>query len=443
MNVALHKYIKGRTSVKIAGEIESAASSGRLASGGALPTVRALAAALKVSPATVAAAYRALQMRGLLVSDGRRGSRLSHRPFAAPRPGYAALPPGVRNFAAGNPDPALLPPLGRALGKLDASHVLYGAPTQEPGLADLAAKGFRKDGIPAGSIAVVAGALDGIERVLRENLRPGDRVAVEDPSFPGVTNLVSSMGMSLVPVAIDDSGMIPDSLQSALDSGVHGLIVTPRAQNPFGSALDARRAAKLRAVLRPHPRVLLLEDDHAGLVAGAPAQTLVEKPRERWAVVRSFSKALGPDLRLAVMAGDATTLSRVQNRQVLGMRWVSHLLQRLVFKLLEDEVVQRQLKKAEETYRTRRDALIAALAARGIAAHGRSGLNVWISVTEEASTLQALLAAGWAASPGERFRIASPPAIRFTITTLKPEEAERVADDLARILRPLSEGAAV
>jgi DNA-binding transcriptional MocR family regulator len=46
------------------------------------------------------------------------------------------------------------------------------------------------------------------------------------------------------------------------------VILTPRAQNPTGAALDERRARDLRKVLDDFPAVLLIEDDHAGPVAG-------------------------------------------------------------------------------------------------------------------------------------------------------------------------------
>jgi DNA-binding transcriptional MocR family regulator len=84
-----------------------------------------------------------------------------------------------------------------------------------------------------------------------------------------------------------------------------------------------------------------------------------------------------------------------------------------------------------EDYATRRRALISALARRGIAAYGRSGLNVWIPVAGEAAAVAVLAERGWAVRAGEPYRTRTPPAIRVTISTLKPPEAERLADDLS------------
>ncbi|TMA64590.1 MAG: aminotransferase class I/II-fold pyridoxal phosphate-dependent enzyme, partial [Deltaproteobacteria bacterium] len=198
---------------------------------------------------------------------------------------------------------------------------------------------------------------------------------------------------------------------------------------------DPARARELRAVLGKHPDVLVVEDDHAGPVAGAPAVSVCHG-RERWALVRSVSKSLGPDLRLAILAGDATTVARVEGRQSVGTGWVSHLLQDLVTTLWSDSATDRLLARAADTYATRRDALGRALAAHGIEAHGRSGLNVWVPVVEEAAIVAGLAQAGWAVRAGERYRLKSGPAVRVTVAGLAPRDADRLAAALARSLRP-------
>ena len=433
MSVPIRYSIEGPTARAIARSIEEGARSGRIEPGATLPTVRALAASLSVSPATAASAYRLLKGRGLLATAGRRGTRLSHRPPLATPPALP-VPPHLRNLADGNPDPALLPDLRAILRGLRGRGPLYGEPDRRPALLRWARRDMEADGVTAEHIAIVGGALDGIERVLQAHLRAGDRVAVEDPGYTAVLDLLSALGLIAEPVQVDDYGLRPVELREALRAGAVACIVTPRAQNPTGAAFDPRRARELRAVLSAHPEVLVIEDDHAGPVAGLPALTVVQPRQERWAVVRSVSKSLGPDLRLAVLAGDGLTVARVEGRRALGAGWVSCVLQEIVERLWSLPATARRLRAAAETYTRRRQGLIDALARRGVPARGRSGLNVWIPVAEEAAVLAHLATAGWAVRAGERYRLRSPPAIRITVATLRPSEAERLANDVARAL---------
>jgi DNA-binding transcriptional MocR family regulator len=439
MNASVRYHRLGRTAAGISDSVEQEIREGRLRPGDTLPTVRNLAGELGISPGTVAAAYRTLRLRGMTLGDGRRGTRIAQGPpsprgwsTATPLP---VVPPGVRDLATGNPDPALLPDLRPHLRRLaadgPATGRLYGEPAQLPELAALARAQFVTDGIPAQALAVMDGALDGIERVLQAYLRPGDAVAVEDPGYPGVLDLVGALGFDARAVAVDDAGLDPASLDKALAAGARAVVVTPRAHNPTGAALTEARADQLRAVLGRHVDVVVIEDDHAGLVAGAPCITLADRRRPHWAVVRSVSKSLGPDLRLAVLAADDTTVARVEGRRQLGAGWVSHMLQQLVVALWSDDDVIAGCRRAAETYRDRRLALIEALAGHGLAGHGTSGLNVWVPVPEEQPVVARLLAAGWAVTAGERFRRRSGPAIRVTAATLTQDEAAAVAAEIA------------
>src|SRR6266581_5913045 len=168
----LERYrIAGATANAIATSVEEGIRGGGLVPGERLPTVRALAEELGVSPMTVASAYRELRGRGLVATDGRRGTRVGVRP-PLPTALPAPLPQGVSDLAAGNPDPALLPQLGPFLAALDPAPRLYGDPGKLSELVELAARDFARDGIPVGPVAVVGGALDGIERTLAAHLRP-------------------------------------------------------------------------------------------------------------------------------------------------------------------------------------------------------------------------------------------------------------------------------
>jgi DNA-binding transcriptional MocR family regulator len=434
VNVPEQFSITGHSAESIAASVEAAIRAGAPAPGDSLPTVRDLAERIGVSPATVASAYRRLRERGLVVGAGRRGTRVSHRP-PLPLRVLDEVPPGVRNLADGNPDPRLLPDLRAALDKFVAGPAMYGDRVNLPDLLGIFRDAFADDGIDPSYLAVVAGALDGIEKVLALEFRPGDRIAVEDPGFPRVLDLLGALGLVPEPVAVDDRGPEPEGLSRALRRGARCFFLTPRAHNPTGAVVDPERAEELAVRLRAHPEVLLIEDDHAGVAAGAPC-TILSSGRARWVTVRTVSKALGPDLRLAVMAGDQTTIARVEGRQLLGMGWVSHVLQGIVVGLWKDPATPALLRRAEQTYARRRDALVAALSERGMAVAARSGLNVWVPVLDERAVAAALLKEGWAVARGEPFRVRAGPGIRVTTATLEPHEAEDLASALLRSANP-------
>jgi DNA-binding transcriptional MocR family regulator len=397
--------------------------------------VRALAADLGVSPTTVAAAFKSLRSRGLVVTRARSGAQVSWRPPIAASLMGMKVPAGARDLASGNPDPDLLPDLAPVLRRLEPPRQLYGGDPADAELLELAGAELEADGLAAAHMAVVSGALDGIERALQAQLRPGDLVAVEDPGFAGLLHLLRALGLALRPVRIDSRGMIPVELERALDDGVAAVVVNPRGQNPTGASLDEERTAALRRVLDRAPEVMVLEDDHLGPIAGAPRLTLTAG-RRRWAGARSLAKSLGPDLRLAVLAGDPQTLDRVRGRQAVGPGWVSHLLQRTAATLWADPTVAQSLEKATATYRERRERFVAALAEHGIEIESPTGLNVWIPVPDETHIVQALQIEGWAVMPGAPFRLQSEPAIRVTISTVQPDEAPALAAAIATALRP-------
>ncbi|TQF06563.1 aminotransferase class I/II-fold pyridoxal phosphate-dependent enzyme [Kitasatospora acidiphila] len=434
--------IQGRRATEIAADVERAVACGGLEPGQTLPPLRELAGELGVNPNTVAAAYRLLRDRGVIETAGRKGSRIRPRPVTTYRDQVTlAVPAGTVNLAAGNPDPRLLPPLTAALtaagAAADREPVLYGYPAADPELIELAAAGFRADGLPDDAYAVTAGALDAIDRTLAGHLRPGDAVVIEDPAWASLVDLLPAHGLRALPVAIDDEGPLPGAVATALAAGARAMVITSRAQNPTGAALTARRAAELRAVLARHPEVLLLEDDHGHGITELPYHPVVcdadRRPvNSHWMVVRSTAKAFGPDLRLAVAAGDRQTVDRVLGRQRLDTGWVSHLLQRTTVELWR--TVGPSPAGVADAYRERREALLTALARHGLRGHGRSGLNVWVPVPDETGVVVGLLQRGWAVVPGARFRLQSPPGIRITVARLDPADAPRLAADLAEVL---------
>jgi DNA-binding transcriptional MocR family regulator len=433
--VSVRYQVRGGTAAEISASVEAGVRDGALVGGSALPPVRGLAESLGVSPATVAAAYKALRQRGVVQTAGRNGTRVRSRPPVAGTRStrLLAVPAGALDLASGIPDSRLLPALGPRLRRLAASYrspVSYGDAGPYPQLVSMARDRLGADGVPVPALTVTGGALDGIERVLTAHLRPGDLVGVEDPGWANLLDLVAALDLRPVAVPVDDDGPTEPGVRAALAAGVAAVVVTGRAHNPTGASLTRSRAAALRRALRTRPDTLVIEDDHAAELASTPLHPLAGATRH-WALIRSVSKPYGPDLRLAVCAGDEATLARVEGRMRLGTGWVSTVLQRLVVELWRDPVVVTAVARARDSYDERRETLCAALAERGLAAHGRSGINVWVPVADETTVVAQLRDSGYVVAPGSLYRIGAPPGIRITVSPLDSADIPVLADALA------------
>ncbi|MEV6298760.1 aminotransferase class I/II-fold pyridoxal phosphate-dependent enzyme [Actinoplanes sp. NPDC051861] len=429
--------VSGETAAEISASIESGVVRGEWVTGAALPSVRILAGALHVSPATVAKAYQDLRQRGVIETEGRRGTRIRARPaVTVPRSALLSpVPESLRDLSTGEPEINLLPPLGASLAAIAAQTGPpqgYASALAMPELVDAARPRLLTQGIPVAdsAITVTAGALDSIERVLNAHLRPGDAVAVEDPCWANLIDLIAAMGLRSVPFAVDDQGPDPGSLDEALRAGARAVVVTVRAQNPTGAAVSEERATLLRDLLSGRPETVVIEDDHAAELAEQPPHCIGPVTRS-WAFVRSASKPFGPDLRIAVLAGDETTIARVTGRMRIGMGWVSTLQQRLLLHLWRDPDVTEWVRTAAGVYSARRRGLLEALRAAGLPASGDSGINVWIPVPDETRAVAGLRDAGYAVAPGALFRLRSAPGIRITISSLTEPEIPTLARAVA------------
>lgn len=425
--------ISGATAAEIATSIRDQVDSGVLGVGSPLPTIRALAADLGVNRNTVAAAYAHLAASGVVSARGRAGTIVRARELA-PREGMESAA-GVVNLAAGNPDPALLPGIGSAL--VGYEPLVYGDRVVEDALVAWA-KARAEGDVPAtASVVITAGAIDAVERLLTAHLVRGDGVAVEDPCFLSSAGVLHANGFPAIPMAMDAEGVLPGALEAALAAGARAVVLTPRAHNPTGATIGRRRAAMLREVLVRHPSVLVIEDDHFSAIADSAYARATPPDAQRWALVRSVSKFLGPDLRLAVVHCDPGTEARLDAR-LGGAVWVSTILQRIVAGMLGDPATRELLATARRAYRRRGAALADALASRGIPfLRPADGLNLWIPLDRpEQGVVEALRRRGWLVRGGADFAVASDPrpALRVTTATLVPEHATSFAGDLAELL---------
>lgn len=423
--------ITGRSAEAIFDSIREGIGSGQLAAGSVLPPVRELAERLGVNRNTVAAAYKRLDGAGLASTAGRRGTVVRGPAQAMAREGSA---PGLalRDLAGGNPDPRLLP----VLRLQAAAPRLYGADTVDARMQRLARASLDPH-CPAGyALELTHGAVDGIERLLAAWLLPGDRIAVEDPCFLGSLNVLAAGGHAVLPVAVDAHGMQVEALRAALEAGARAVLLTPRAHNPTGASLDAKRARALRQLLAGYPQVAVLIDDHYALLSQQPYHSVLPADDRRWALLRSLSKALGPDLRLAWLGCDAATASRLRLRLAAGTGWVSHLLQDAASAVLESASQRAKITAAGERYQQRLQSLQAQLRERGMQTPlSMEGLNLWLPLPDDShAQVLALAARGWHVRGGEVFAVAAPAhGLRITCAALGTTELRRLADDLVAV----------
>lgn len=432
--------IQGATAAEIAASVRALIDRGALAPGEALPPVRTLAEQLGVNRNTAVAAYRQLAGSGLVAAHGRGGTRVAE-PSAVASEGFSSAT-GVVDVGAGNPDPALIPDPSPVLARVVGGPVLYGAPVVDPALEDWARDWLAAD-LPVSAdalrITVTSGAADALDRLFTALLAPGDPVAIEDPGFLTGIHTLRIGGYRPLAVPVDDDGMTPEGLQAAVDAGARAVICTPRAQNPSGASLSPERAARLREILAPHPYVLVVEDDHFSLLSRRRPETLIGPDHRRWALVRSVSKFLGPDMSLALVASDPHTAERLGIRLRPGTAWVSHLLQRLSLALLTDPAVRERIEDAGAHYAARNTAFRAALARHGLDAAPGEGLSLWVRVASPAHEVtERLRERGWLVRSGDEFRVsgdAAPASHRIRVTAHHLDDAtqERLAEAIAAV----------
>lgn len=428
--------IDGKTANDIFDSIRQHVATGTLAAGETLPPVRELATALNVNRNTVAAAYKRLVTSGLAQSLGRNGTVIKE--ISAP----VALEGGnpdtaLVDLSGSNPAPSRLPDLSCYFVKINKNPRLYGDAAVSPDLKAWAAQ-WMQEAVPGkGEIDITSGAIDAIERLLCAHLLPGDSVVVEDPCFLSSINMLRYAGFSANPVNVDHEGMQPDMLETALQKGARAVILTPRAHNPTGCSLSASRAAQLQEILARYPQTLVIVDDHFALLSACRWYPVIAKETTHWAVVRSMSKTLGPDLRLAIVASDPLTSGKLRLRLNSGSQWVSHLLQDLVCACLSDKDYQHTLAQTQQFYAAQQQKLTAALLQHGIALPVGDGLNLWLPLEDNSqATAFALAKSGWLVREGEVFGVNTPAhGLRITLSTLSDSDIDKLASDIHQALK--------
>jgi len=442
-----------------------------LAAGWQLPPERLLARALRVSRATVVAAYRELEARGLVRAYVGRGTFVCARPDPGSAPfswrgkvSAAALQsddatvrdlvshasdPSLTSFAAGTPalecfpTDALRSAIDATLSHNAAIALKLGPTEGQPRFR--AALADRFGGSPD-NILVIAGAQQGLDLLARCLVDPGDTVIIDRPGYLGAISSFRSAGARLAGWDIQRADL--DELEELmLRYRPKLLYVNPTYQNPTSVTLPIRARRELIELAERY-RVPIIEDDtYRELTLGtAPPPSLYELDELNTVVIHlnSFSKMLAPGLRLGWIAAVPAI---VEQLALLKQRIDPHtqnLSQFAVAELIETGAFDRHLGFLRGEHRRRRDAMVKALRTHVPAAQLRfgvpdGGLYLWCQLpsTVRAKDVQReVFRDRIVFLPGEPFYVDRGGAheLRVCYTAQPPERATPAARALAKAI---------
>ncbi|AUG99161.1 PLP-dependent aminotransferase family protein [Prodigiosinella confusarubida] len=405
---------------------------GQIPIGTQLPAVRNLAEKLGVSPATVSAAWGQLKRQKVIAGKGRSGvwvcgDRVTPRPVRFEKIGnYGSAIQADLSMAV--PDPMLLPDLRDAMLQGIRSSQLNSYQREPIALPLLLAL---KPHWPASAEAFLAtdGGFDAMNLIVQTLVSPGDKVVIEDPTATRLLDMLDNVGAEIMPLSCDENGPLPGALAMLMQKSPTLFIYQPRTHSATGHTVSQSRSKALAHVLADS-KMLVVEDDGIGELSAWPVWSLSRYYPERTLYVQSFSKAYGPDLRLAVLSGPEVLVRRIQSFRNFGASWTSRILQEAVAWMLNDHATQTCLQQARVLYASRRRMLLEALARRGLILPDRDGLSICIPVVSEQFAMITLAARGIAALPGERCRSGSAQFIRVSTSMMKKEQVESIADAL-------------
>jgi 2-aminoadipate transaminase len=435
--------------------------SGRLAKGERLPATRELAGLLGLNRTTVSAAYELLESDGLITGHVGRGSFVAGGGLPAgaldwgsllPRPdGFTAAPAppfgreGI-SFATSRPSEELFPldalraSCEEVMAGPDFAHVLQlGSPSGYEPLRRHLLEAAHAEGLagPADDVIVTNGCQQALDLIARVLLRPGDKVVIEDPVYPGLKNLLLQAGAQLVGVPADADGIEIEQLQNAIErERPRFIVVTSNFQNPTGATLPvAVRAALLRTA--QSAGVPLVENDIYGdLRYRGDALPPVKRADDGGHVIllRSFSKITFPGLRVGWVLGPRALIARLAQSKQLADLHTDQLAQAVLLRFAVSGRLAahraRMLEAGAERLAAVLEACERSLPAGSRWTRPQGGMNLWVRLPEPLDAGELLPRAhreNVSYLPGKYFAVSrfEPGALRLSFAGLTPEKIRK------------------
>lgn len=321
----------------------------------------------------------------------------------------------VISFAGGLPAPDTFPvervqqAADDAIRRHGATALQYSTTAGHPPLREWIAAQFDTAG--ADDVQIVSGSQQGLDLVARCLLDPGDSVALAAPTYPGALRALDPYQVRFREVAVDHDGMIPESLENALQDGVKMLYVIPNFDNPTGVALSKQRRERLVELARTYG-VPVLEDNPYGDIRfdGPDLPHLVDLAPEIVIHAGTFSKTLVPGLRVAWLIAPPGAMTLLRRAKQAADLHTSTLTQLIASEIAAEGYLGPHVKVAREYYRVQCRQMLEAMD-RYFPADVRwtrpsGGMFVWVSAPDHVNTTEMAhdaIAAGVAYVPGSAF----------------------------------------
>lgn len=298
-----------------------------LTPGDKLPPHRELAWQLGVTVGTISRAYREAEQRGLVVGEVGRGTFVRDSPaeeadFARRSILFAYNKndnPNLIDFKINRPAPPgkgeqLADALRTLAGEDDLAGIMSYQPEHgQPHHRAAAARWLRFAGLNPSpeEILVTNGTHHGMTVTFNTILRPGDLLATEQLTYPGVKYLANSLGLRLKPVAMDDEGMRPDALDALCRSEeVRAIYVQPTLQNPTNAIMSEERRREIARVAAEH-NIMIVEDEVYGMMPKQRPPAIAAFAPDRTFYLTSVSKCMAPGLRVGFIKAPEMMINRL------------------------------------------------------------------------------------------------------------------------------------
>ncbi|MCA1026922.1 MULTISPECIES: aminotransferase-like domain-containing protein [Cytobacillus] len=293
----------------LARQLEKDILNGVLLPGTKLPPQRELADYLDLNLSTISKAFKVCELKGLLSASVGSGTFVSYDALSNAYLLEDTKPQHLIEMGATLPDNAsyepLLIQLKSMLQETDYEKWFgYGRTGESLWQKDAAIKLLRRGGFETTveHILFANGAQNAIAATLASLCKPGDRIGVDQHTYPGLKTVAAMLNVQIVPIKSENYEMSPTSFDYACkNENIKGIYLMPDYHNPTASLMSVENRKKIASIAKKYNQ-FIIEDGSYHLLNKNPLPAVASFAPEQVVYIAGLSKALAPGLRLAYVA---------------------------------------------------------------------------------------------------------------------------------------------